>query len=72
MVIKKRVKVCQFCKSLVDEIDYKDIGKIRRFTSSRGKILSTKVTGTCARHQRMLCKALKRARFLAMLPYIKT
>ncbi|MCK9265826.1 30S ribosomal protein S18 [bacterium] len=71
-MVKKRVKVCQFCKSAVDEIDYKDIGRIRRFTSSRGKILSTKVTGTCAKHQRMLAKSLKRARFLAMLPYIKT
>jgi small subunit ribosomal protein S18 len=71
-MVKKRVKVCQFCKAAIDEIDYKDMGKIRRFTSSRGKILSTKVTGTCAKHQIMLSKALKRARFLAMLPYIKT
>lgn len=70
-MVKKRVKVCQFCKSEVDEMDYKDIGRIRRYTSSRGKILSTKVTGTCARHQRMLAKTLKRARFLAMLPYIR-
>ena len=71
-MVKKRVKICQFCKAGTDEIDYKDPGRLRRFTSSRGKILSTKVTGTCARHQRMLAKALKRARFLALLPYIKT
>lgn len=71
-MVKKRVKVCQFCKVETDELDYKDIGRIRRFTSSRGKILSTKVTGTCARHQRMLAKALKKARFLGMLPYIRT
>jgi len=71
-MVKKKAKICQFCKAAMEEIDYKDIGRIRRFTSSRGKILSPKVTGTCARHQRMLSKALKRARFLAMLPYIKT
>ncbi len=70
-MVKKKAKICQFCKATMEEIDYKDIGRIRRFTSSRGKILSPKVTGTCARHQRMLSKALKRARFLAMLPYIK-
>lgn len=68
---KKKVKVCQFCKEKAEEIDYKNIGKIRRFTSGRGKILSSKITGTCAKHQRMLAKAIKRARFLGLLPFIK-
>ncbi len=70
-MVKKRTKVCQFCKASIDEMDYKEIGRIRRFTSSRGKILSVKVTGTCAKHQRMLSKTIKRARFLGMLPYVK-
>ena len=69
--MKRRYKICQFCKENVNEIDYKDIGKIRRFTSGRGKILSSKLTGTCTKHQRMLTKAIKRARFLGLLPYIK-
>ncbi len=66
-----RVKFCQFCKTDTDEIDYKDTGRIKRFTSGRGKILSPRITGTCARHQRMLAKALKQARYLGLLPYIK-
>ncbi|HDD64588.1 MAG TPA: 30S ribosomal protein S18 [Firmicutes bacterium] len=68
---KKKSKVCQFCKENAEEIDYKDIGKIKRFTSGRGKILSSKLTGTCAKHQRMLAKAIKRARFLGLLPFVK-
>ncbi|MCD6407464.1 30S ribosomal protein S18 [bacterium] len=68
---KKKSKVCQFCKEKAEEIDYKDIGKIKRFTSGRGKILSSKLTGTCAKHQRMLAKAIKRARFLGLLPFVK-
>lgn len=71
MATRMKVKICQFCKAEADEIDYKDIGRIKRFTSGRGKILSPRITGTCAKHQRMLAKALKRARFLGLLPYIK-
>lgn len=70
-ITRIRVKVCQFCKTDTDEIDYKDIGRIKRFTSGRGKILPPRITGTCARHQRMLAKALKHARYLGLLPYIK-
>ncbi len=66
-----KVKVCQFCKTDNQEIDYKDTGRIKRFTSGRGKILSPRITGTCAKHQRMLAKALKQARYLGLLPYIK-
>ncbi len=71
MPTKKRIKICQFCKSSTEEIDYKDTGRIRRFTSGRGKILSPKITGVCAKHQRMLAQALKRARLLGLLPFIK-
>jgi len=68
---KIRNKQCAFCKENVKEIDYKDIGKLRRFISGRGKILPAKLTGTCAKHQRMLTRAIKRARFIGLLPFIK-
>jgi len=68
---KIRNKQCVFCKENVKEIDYKDIGKLRRFISGRGKILPSKLTGTCAKHQRMLTRAIKRARFIGLLPFIK-
>ena len=66
---KGRRKVCVFCVEKVDYIDYKDIGKLRKFTSERAKILPRRVTGTCARHQRELTTAIKRARQVALLPY---
>ena len=62
-------KVCAFCVDKVEEIDYKDTAKLRRFTSDRAKILPRRVTGTCAYHQRELTKAIKRARHIALLPY---
>jgi len=68
---KIRNKQCAFCKENVKEIDYKDIGKLRRFISGRGKILPSKLTGTCAKHQRMLTRAIKRARFIGLLPFVK-
>lgn len=64
-----RRKVCSFCVDHVDEIDYKDPAKIRRYLSDRGKIEPRRKTGTCAKHQRRLSIALKRARHLALLPY---
>ncbi|MBR0412658.1 MAG: 30S ribosomal protein S18 [Eubacterium sp.] len=67
---KGRRKVCQFCVDKVECIDYKDVAKLRKFTSERAKILPRRVTGTCAKHQRELTTAIKRARHLAMLPYI--
>ena len=67
---KGRRKVCQFCAEKVESIDYKDVAKLRKFTSERAKILPRRVTGTCAKHQRELTTAIKRARHLAMLPYI--
>jgi ribosomal protein S18 len=61
--------VCSFCVEKVQRIDYKDVGRIRRYISERGKIDPRRKSGTCAKHQRMLTGALKRARFMALLPY---
>ena len=66
---KGRKKVCGFCVDKVDVIDYKDISRLRRYVSERAKILPRRVTGTCARHQRELTVAIKRARYLALMPY---
>lgn len=66
---KARKKVCGFCVDKVENIDYKDIARLRRYMSERGKILPRRVTGACARHQRELTVAIKRARHLALLPY---
>lgn len=62
-------KECQFCKRKVTEIDYKDAGLLSRYTSSWAKIRPGRDTGACSRHQRGLADAIKRARFLALLPY---
>ena len=67
---RKRKKVCMFCVDKVTSIDYKDTGKLRRFLSERGKILPRRTTGTCAMHQRQLTEAIKRARQIALLPYV--
>ena len=66
---KGRKKVCEKKKKKVDEIDYKDVTRLKRFVSERSKILPRRVTGTCAKHQRELTTAIKRARHLALLPY---
>ena len=67
---KPRRKVCGFCVDKVENIDYKDIAKLRKYMSERAKILPKRATGTCAKHQRMLTEAIKRARQIALLPYI--
>ena len=67
---KSRRKVCAFCADKVDYIDYKDVARLRRFLSERAKILPRRVTGACARHQRDLTIAIKRARQIALLPYV--
>ena len=67
---KRRKKVCAFCADKIDYIDYKDTARIRKNLSERAKILPRRVTGTCARHQRQLTIAVKRARHLALIPYI--
>lgn len=68
-VRKSRKKVCNFCADKVEYIDYKDVAKLKRFVSERAKILPRRVTGTCARHQRELTVAIKRARQVALLPF---
>lgn len=67
---KSRKKVCAFCADKVENIDYKDVAKLRRFVSERSKIFPRRMTGTCARHQRQLTVAIKRARHIALIPYI--
>ncbi|MBQ3102655.1 MAG: 30S ribosomal protein S18 [Oscillospiraceae bacterium] len=67
---RKRRKVCQFCVDKCECIDYKDAAKLRRFISERSKILPRRTTGTCAMHQRQLTVAIKRARQIALLPFI--
>ena len=66
---KARKKVCHFCVDRVEEIDYKDVARLRKFVSERAKILPRRATGTCAKHQRELTTAIKRARQVALLPY---
>lgn len=65
-----RRKVCNFCADNIEDVDYKDIGRIRRHLSERGKIEPRRKLGTCARHQRSLTVAIKRSRQLALLPYV--
>ena len=67
---RKRKKVCIFCQDKVDGIDYKDVAKLRKFISERAKILPRRISGTCAKHQRDLQNAIKRARHMALLPYV--
>jgi small subunit ribosomal protein S18 len=65
-----RRKSCHFCRDKVDHIDYKDFQSFRRYLSDRGKIRSRRITGACRRHQNQLAQAVKRARELALLPYV--
>ncbi len=68
--MRKKKKVCVFCTDVNETIDYKDAGKLRKYISERAKILPRRVSGTCAKHQRELTVAIKRARFMALLPYV--
>ncbi|HKG02270.1 MAG TPA: 30S ribosomal protein S18 [Conexibacter sp.] len=65
-----RRKPCPYCKEKIDQVDYKDLGALRRFISERGKIRSRRITGACRRHQSQVATAVKRARELALLPYV--
>lgn len=65
-----RVKVCKFCEAKISHIDYKDEKLLRRFLSDRGKIIPRRMSGVCERHQRMLTTAVKRARQIALLPFV--
>ena len=66
----RRKKVCQFCADKSEAIDYKDVEKLKKYVTERGKILTRRITGTCAKHQRELTTAVKRARIVALLPYV--
>lgn len=68
---RRKKKVCAFCVDKATSVDYKDVAKLRRFISERGKILPRRITGNCAKHQRLLTTAIKRARHVAILPYIQ-
>jgi len=66
---RARKKVCSFCVDKVTDIDYKEVAKLRKYISERGKILPRRISGNCAKHQRQLTTAIKRARVVALLPY---
>ncbi|MBP3327080.1 MAG: 30S ribosomal protein S18 [Coprococcus sp.] len=68
--VRRRKKVCVFCADKTATIDYKDANKLKRYISERGKILPRRITGSCAKHQRALTVAVKRARQIAILPYV--
>src|SRR3954447_7113948 len=65
-----RRKPCPYCKEKIDQVDYKDVATLRRFVSERGKIRSRRIGGACRRHQNQIARAVKRARELALLPYV--
>ena len=69
-IARRHKKVCQFCADKIAEIDYKDTARLRKCISERAKILPRRVTGTCAKHQRQVAVAVKRARQAALLPYV--
>lgn len=66
----KKKRICRFCEEGVDYIDYKDDKRLTRFTTEQGKIIPRRTSGTCAKHQRQLVRAIKIARELALIPYI--
>lgn len=66
---RPRKKVCSFCVDKVENIDYKDVAKLRRYITERGKILPRRISGNCAKHQRQVTVAIKRARNIALLPF---
>lgn len=66
---RPRKKVCSFCVDKVQDIDYKEVGRLRKYITERGKILPRRISGNCAKHQRQLTVAIKRARNVALLPF---
>lgn len=66
----RRKKVCQFCADKTESIDYKDVETLKKCVTDRGKILPKRVTGTCSKHQREVTTAVKRARIVALMPYV--
>src|ERR1700736_3237757 len=70
MTTSSRRKPCPYCREKIEQVDYKDLSSLRRFISDRGKIRSRRITGACRRHQSQIARAVKRARELALLPYV--
>lgn len=70
MIRPKKKRICRFCENKVAFVDYKDYKRLGKFTTEVGKIIPRRTSGTCARHQRQLTRAVKRARHLALLPYV--
>ena len=70
MAAQARRRNCFYCKEKIDEVDYKNFNQLRRHVSEKGKIRSRRITGTCRRHQRQVAVAVKRAREMALLPYV--
>jgi small subunit ribosomal protein S18 len=68
---RRKKRICTFCAEKVDFINYKDTAKLKKFVSERGKILPRRITGNCAKHQRVLTSAVKRARHVALMAYIQ-
>lgn len=66
---RSRKRVCSFCVDKIEQVDYKDVTRLRRYISEGGKIFPRRISGNCAHHQRQLTRAIKRARALALLPY---
>ncbi|MBI5872605.1 MAG: 30S ribosomal protein S18 [Candidatus Omnitrophica bacterium] len=71
LMARMKKKTCRFCEEKITTLDYKDYRRLERLISERGKILSRRVTGTCAKHQRKVEDAVKKARFIALLPFLK-
>ena len=68
--MRRRKKVCVFCADKIEHIDYKDINRLKKCVSDRAKILPRRISGACAKHQRQITVAIKRARHVALMPYI--
>lgn len=66
---RRRPRFCYYCVEKQESVDYKDVEKLRKYISERGKIIPRRVTGNCAKHQRLITEAVKRARYMALLPY---
>jgi len=66
---RRKKRVCAFCTEKVNDIDYKDVGRLRKFVSERGKILPRRITGNCAKHQRALTVSIKRSRHMALMAF---
>ena len=70
MIKQRKKRICRFCENHVGYVDYKDPKKLQKFTTDVGKIIPRRTSGTCARHQRQLVKSIKRARHLALIPFV--